>query len=194
MLVERKEKVDLAEYSSKLQSYSLEELEDIYFHIDILKQPVEYGMLNRELEARKLKVAPPPQQPKIGNARRWLEKKPYFVSHPQVCNLLILGIYFVGPAVATLLMLLPIWFFASPMNLVGLQTALVYIAYAPAGPISGLVVGSKLGAKRWEMLLPLLGVVLGTYLFYLTGTPKQVYDEIMKPAASGGGSMFGGGF
>ncbi len=194
MLVERKESVDLKEYSQKLQSYTLEELEDIYFHIDILKQPVEYGMLNRELEARKLIVASPPTQPRLGNARRWLEKRKFFATRPHMCTAVVLVVYFVGPLLATFLMLLPIWFFASPMNLVGLQTALVYIAYAPAGPITGLVVGHKLGARKWGVLLSLAGMAVGMYLFYLTGTPKQIYDEIMKPAASGGGSMFGGGF
>jgi hypothetical protein len=52
---------ELSGYAEKLRTYSLEDLEDIYFNIHILRHPLKYRLVRMELEKRNvaLDVDPP---------------------------------------------------------------------------------------------------------------------------------------
>src|SRR5437879_3958555 len=46
---------ELREYSDRLARYSSEELEDIYYNIHILRHPLRYRLLMREMERRRMR-------------------------------------------------------------------------------------------------------------------------------------------
>lgn len=183
---------DLRAYGDKLQSYSSEDLEDIYFHIHVLKQPLRYNMVRRELDARRLR----PQAtsgPTIrqGCLRDWLASSPRLARHWWLFALVFAALLFTISAVATFLLLLPIWLFAIPLNFLGLQTAIVYMSCAPIPPILAAGFGGKLGGRGFYGVWVLAGVVVGMLLFNATGAPSAIIRSAVSHT-NGGGFSFGG--
>src|SRR5579871_3383013 len=183
---------ELREYQEKLRTYSTEELEDIYFHIHILRQPLRYNLVVRELEARRLRPrSEAPAPPQIGNLRIWLEARPFMVRHPALKAPALASLLFVLTMAATFLMLLPIWLFAIPLHFIGFETAIVYFACAPVPPIMGAVLGGKLGGRGVYGVWVFLGVAAGMLLFNATGAPSAIIRSLVEPQGTGGFS-FGG--
>jgi hypothetical protein len=177
---------DLRAYGDKLRSYSIEELEDIYFHIHILRQPLRYRMLMWELEARRLQPGGAPSPPRAVNLRDWLEAHPFMARHPVVKAFMLALALFLLTASVTLALLAPIWLFAMPLRFIGLQTALVYFACAPVPPIIGAAVGGRLGGRGLYGVPVILGVVAALLLFNKTGAPSLILQSILQPQGTGG--------
>lgn len=184
---------DLRAYGEKLRGCSTEELEDIYFHIHVLRQPLRYNMVRRELESRRLQ----PQAAagitlRPGCLREWVYSRRLLSQRPWLASslfaLLILGL----TGSATFLLLLPIWVFAIPLNFLGLQTAIVYMSCAPIPPILAAGFGAKLGGRGWYGIWVFAGVILGLLLFNATGAPSAIIRSAVAHTSGGGFSI--GGF
>lgn len=184
---------ELRQYRERLQSYSTDELEDIYFRIHILRQPLHYNLLVRELESRKLLPGTgEPEMPRVGNLRTWLESYSFFTRHHLLKALSLSLLLFLIPMGATFLMLAPIWFFAVPLRFLGFQTAIVYFVCAPIPPIIAIGLGGKLGGRGIYGLWALLGVAAGMLLFNATGAPAAILHSLIPPEGVSGSGMFGG--
>lgn len=182
---------ELRAYREKLRSYSTEELEDIYFNIHILRQPLRYKLLMMELEVRRLHPSDAPLPPRLADLRTWLETRPLLARYPLLRAALLSLLLFLLTASVTFAMLLPIWFFAMPLHFIGLQTALVYFACAPVPPMMGAAIGGRMGGRGPYGLWVLLGVAAGMLLFNATGTPSVILRSIIQQQG-GGGFSFGG--
>jgi hypothetical protein len=182
---------DLRAYQEKLAAYSTEDLEDIYFHIHILRQPLRYKLLVRELESRRVcPNEPSPPRLRILDLRGWLEARPLFARHPWIKAATLSLLLLVLTAAATFAMLVPIWLFAMPLHFIGLQTAIVYFACAPLPPIIGAAIGGRLGGRGLYGVWVLIGVVAGMALFNATGAPTAIIRSLIE--SRGGGFSFGG--
>src|SRR5438270_508275 len=113
-------------YRERLRSYSDEELEDIYYNIDILKNSTRYRILIREMERRQLLPAEPKPDRKLGSLRDWLDSKPVLARHPAAGSAALATGLFLATALATFALYSPIWLFAIPLKLLQIETALVY--------------------------------------------------------------------
>ena len=183
---------DLRAYGEKLQSYSTEELEDIYYHIHVLRQPLRYNMIRRELEARRLRPASPHGlNVRQGCLRDWVFTRPRLGHHPFLAATLFSALLFLATAGATFLLTLPIWLFAIPLNFLGLETAIVYMSCAPIPPILAAGFGGKLGGRGVYGVWVLAGVIAGLALFNATGAPSAIVRSVVSHT-SGGGFSFGG--
>jgi hypothetical protein len=184
---------DLRAYGEKLRSYSTEELEDIYFRINVLRQPLRYNLVRRELDSRRLQAhAATRLTLRQGVLRDWVFSTRLLSGTqwlaPTVFSLLVA----VLTAAATFLLLLPIWVFAIPLNFLGLETAIVYMACAPVPPILAAGFGGKLGGRGWYGVWVLAGVIVGMFLFNLTGAPSTIIRSAVAHTSGGGFSI--GGF
>jgi len=177
---------DLRAYSERLRTYSAEELEDIYFHIHILRQPLRYRLLLRELEARHLHPGPPLPPPGVVNIRERLEANPFLARHAFLRAWIVSFLLFLLTTAVTFALFLPIWLLAMPLRFIGLQTALVYFACAPIPPILGAAVGGKMGGRGLYGVWVLLGVAAGLWLFNATGAPAAILRAIVQPQGTGG--------
>jgi hypothetical protein len=182
---------DMRAYRERLRGYSTEELEDIYFHINILRHPLRYRLVKMELEERGLRLyQSPPARPAF-NLRTWMESYPFFARHRLLkASLLSLSLLLLTGGI-TFLLLLPIWIFAVPLKFLGAETAIVYFACAPVPPMMAASVGFQMGGRGVYSVWVLLGAAAGIWLFYLTGTPDLLLKALMEPRGSGGFS-FGG--
>ena len=178
-------------YSKKLTGYTVEELEDVYNHIHILKQPLYYNLLVREMEARGIIFGRKVPPRSFLDIRRWLGSLPILKDFPLLRGAVLACILLAATTLLTFAMFMPIWLFAVPLKFLGIQTALVYLAISPISPVLGLSIGAKLGGKGWYSIFVVVGVVLGMWMFNATGTPSLIIDSVMKPD-KGGQSMFGG--
>jgi len=69
---------EMRAYSEKLRAYSMDELEDVYFNIDILKHPVQYKLVVMEMERRSLHSIEHIPVRRNLDLRNWLIKRPFF--------------------------------------------------------------------------------------------------------------------
>lgn len=182
---------EISAYRERLRSYSTEELEDIYFHIHILRHPLRYRLVQMEMEARHLRPPGEPPPPRVFNLRAWLEAQPFFVRHPMLRAVLLSILLFLLTTLVTLSMLAPIWLFAMPLRFLGLQTAIVYFVCAPVPPILGAAVGGKMGGRGVYGLWVLLGVATALLLFNATGAPSAIIRTVIQPQGTGGLSLGG---
>jgi hypothetical protein len=182
----------LRQYSEKLRSYTTEELEDIFFHVNLLREPVRYRMLLRELEARS--VRPHAEQAVRTAIDLWTltERIPTLSRHRWLRGGVVALLLAVCSMAVTLGLLLPIWLFSMPLRFIGIQTAFVYFAWAPVAPVLGLAVGGKLGGRGFYGLFVLLGVVAGLALFSATGAPRAIVQSVLEHHSAGSGGVFGG--
>jgi hypothetical protein len=183
---------DLQGYAAKLRHYSTEELRDIYRHIHILRHPVRYKLLLRELEARGVtREHLVPVAPRSEILER-LNTIPLFARYGGLRALAAgVSLLFVAAAV-TFAMLLPIWLFEQPLDFRGIEPAIVYVVYAPAAPFMGVSLGVKIGGRGSYFLWVLAGVVLALWLFSLTGVPADIWKSVTEPHGSGAGFNIGG--
>jgi hypothetical protein len=185
---------EMKAYSKKLRSYSMDELEDVYFNIDILRHPSLYKLVVIEMERRNLHSIEHIPVTRNLDLRNWLARRKFFVNHRQIGALLIFLTLFIITTCVTLVFLSPIWVFAVPLKFTGLQAAIVYFACAPVPPILAAGVGAKLGGRGWYSISVLAGVAVGMALFNMTGTPSAIIRTIIQPAGPGGSGGFMSGF
>ncbi len=187
------ESEDLRAYRDKLQAYTTEELEDIYFRVHVLRHPLRYNLVRRELESRSLRPQPPREMAiRRDGLRSWLAARPALTCRPLLFALVFAMLLFTITAAAAFLLLLPIWLFAMPLHFLGFETALVYLVCAPVPPILAAGLGGKLGGRGIYGVFVLMGVVAGLLLFNATGAPSAIIQSAFRHATGGGGPSFGG--
>jgi hypothetical protein len=191
-MMETRRPAELTSYPERLAAYTDDELEDIYFNIDILKHSRRYRVLINEMERRGIRPQSAPLPEHRSNLRDWLDSRPILAGRRTLRAVLFSVILFLATASATFAMLSPIWLFAIPLKFLNLQTAFVYFACAPVPPILAAGLGGRLGGRGVYAIWVLLGVVAGMAAFNLTGAPTAIIESIMKHEAGGGFSM--GGF
>jgi len=186
---------ELSGYAEKLRTYSLEDLEDIYFNIHILRHPLKYRLVRMELEKRNVALdVDPPTRAARGNFSTFLSGYPFIERHPIVKAAVLWLMLFGSTLAVTLGMLSPIWLCAIPLHFLGLQTAIVYFACLPLPLIMGAAIGGKLGGRGLHAVPVLFGVAAAIYLFDLSGAPSAIIRSVTAPSGPGGGFSFGGGF
>ena len=79
---------EMRAYGEKLKAYSLEELEDVYFNIDILRHPSLYKLVVMEMERRNLHSIEHIPVRRSFDIGVWLEGRPFFAHHNQIRALL----------------------------------------------------------------------------------------------------------
>ncbi|MEP6757449.1 MAG: hypothetical protein ABJA67_18245 [Chthonomonadales bacterium] len=178
-------------YSKKLQNYSVDELEDVYNHIHILKQPFYYSLLVREMEARGIVFGREIPKRSSFDVRPWLGTLPILQNSRSMRGFALAVLALLATAAVTFLLFMPIWMFAIPFHFLGIQTALVYLVAAPLPPILGIQFGVKFGGRGWYSLFVIIGAVIAVWMFNATGAPAVIIEAALKPS-SGGASPFGG--
>ena len=185
---------EMRTYSEKLKSYSVDELEDVYFNIDILRHPMHYKLVTMELERRNLHSVEHIPVRRSWDLRSWIERFRFMRSHRRLAVLALLALFFVITTGLTFVLLTPIWFFAVPLKFLGMQAAIVYFACAPVPPILAAGIGGRLGGRGWYALSVLSGVACGMLLFNMTGTPTAIIKTLIERTGPGGGGGFMSGF
>src|SRR5437870_3028543 len=137
---------DLKDYSDRLARYTAEELEDIYFNIHILRHPLRYRLLMREIERRLMRQAPTEPLRRF-DLRAWMESRPWLARHPLIRAICLSAALFGITTGITFGLLAPIWLCAVPLRFIGLETAIVYFACAPVPPILAAGIGGRLGGR-----------------------------------------------
>ena len=176
-------------YRETLRDYSSEELEDVYFHIDLLREPIRYRMVQMEMERRGLH---PGGMPAGGMfSATWIERAPGCTRWPRLRAVYLAGLLFVLTAGFTALMLIPLWVFAVPLHFEGVQASLVYLILLPVIAPLGVAFGVRAGGFRFRTLASILGVVLAFWTFYRIGGWAAIMDPLYR-AGGGSGGFFGG--
>ena len=182
---------DLRAYRDTLLAYSTQEVEDVYFHIDILKYPLRYKLLQIELQRRRLTPLAEKRAPIRPCLASWLATWPRLARRPPLlAAVLAISLAFIVALIA-LAILAPVWLFAVPWDFRGVQAALVYVGYAPVAPVVAASIGRRMGGHGWFAVPVLLGIALGLLLFNLTGVPALIVRDLLTSGSGGSGFSFG---
>ena len=177
---------DLRAYAAKLREYSTDELRDIYGHIHILRHPVRYKLLLRELEARGVSRESLVTPEDRGELHSRLDATPFFARHGTLKALAAGLALFLLTGAVTFLLLLPIWLFEQPLSFRGFQTAIVYVTYAPVALVVSSSLGIRLGGRGVYFLCVLAGIAAALWGFDLTGVPADIWRSVTEPQGAGG--------
>lgn len=177
---------ELREYSEQLKSYTTADLEDIYFHIHLLRHPLRYRLVRMELERRGLAPVST-ESASLPDMDSALCKYKLFSRATWLRRSILLFVTLISSTLATFGLLLPIYIFAIPLHFQGIQTAIAYSLIAPISLVSGGAAGMRVGGNRAPVLAAVGGVVIGAWLFWQTGTPHVILESLEK---SGGGVGF----
>lgn len=176
-------------YRETLRAYTSDELEDIYFHIDVLREPLRYRLVQMEMDRRGL--CPEQDDPGARSPREWIERTPGFGRWPVVRSVYLCSLLFMMTVAIMAAMLVPIWLFAVPLKFTGVQASLVYLILLPVTAPVGLVFGIKAGGWKMRSVVVPAAVLLSLWAFYAVGG----VDAILKPLFQAGGvagNLFGG--
>lgn len=180
----------LWEYRQMLATCTDEELQDVYFHIDVLRYPERYRAVLDELARRGLRPVSgiEPQIAPI-NVPEQVRAVPALRGHP-VLSAVVASLLLAGyTAAVAFLFCLPIYLLALPLKILNQQSALFYLLFFPFAPLSAAGFGRRAGGTGWYLLSVLAGVVLGILLFVGTGTLHAVVGALFHSGGSGGFSM-----
>src|SRR6266513_2680081 len=99
---------ELSGYAERLRRYSLEDLEDIYFNIHILRHPLKYRLVRMELEKRNVVLdIERPTPAARGNFRTFLSRYPLLERFPLARAVVLWLMLFGSTLCVTLVMLSP---------------------------------------------------------------------------------------
>jgi hypothetical protein len=171
-------------YRQALRDYSSEELEDIYFHIDLLQEPVRYRLVQIEMERRGLH---PGAEVPVSLSPLWIDRLPGFAQARMIRSGYLALCLFVFTAAVMAAMLGLIWLLAVPCQVSGVQASLVYIVLLPIVAAAGLSLGLKAGGWNLRSLAALAAVAASFEVFYLAGG----WDAIVRPLFRAGGASGG---
>ncbi|MCL6474732.1 MAG: hypothetical protein K6U75_06735 [Firmicutes bacterium] len=173
-----------------LASCTDEELQDIYFHIDVLQYPERYHAILDELNRRGLQpvsgVEPPVTVTDIPErvfAVSCLRARPLMAA---VVASTLLAAY---TASITFLFCLPIYLLAVPFKVLNQVSAFFYLLCFPFAPIAAAGFGRRAGGKGWYNVAVALGVALGIMMFAGTGALHTVVEALFRSYRSGGLSL-----
>jgi len=180
----------LWEYRQMLARCSDEELQDVYFHIDVLQYPERYRAILDELSRRGLQpvsgVEPPvtfTDIPARVFALSFLRVRPWMAV---VVASALLAAY---TASITFLFCLPIYLLAVPFKVLNQVSAFFFLLCFPFAPLAAASFGRRAGGTGWYSLAVALGVILGIMLFLCTGTLRTVVDALFHSSGAGGFSF-----
>ncbi len=173
-----------------LASCTDEELQDVYFHIDVLQYPERYRAILDELSRRGLQpvsgIEPLMSVTDIPDRVLALSA---FRSHPMmaagVASVLLVGY----TAVVTFLFCLPIYLLAVPFKILNQISAFFYLLCFPVAPLAAAGFGRRAGGRGWYSVAVALGVVLGIVLFAGTGTLHAMAQALFRSDGAGGFSL-----
>jgi len=167
-----------------------EELQDVYFHIDVLQYPERYRAILEELSRRGLQpvsgIAPQmtptdiPEQ--VGNI-------PALRAHPVLAAVLASMLLAAYTAFVTFLFCLPIYLLAMPLKVLNQQSAFFYLLFFPFAPLSAAGFGKRAGGNGWYSVAVLAGVVLGVLMFLATGALHAVVQALFRADGAGDFSL-----
>ncbi|MGQ9488383.1 MAG: hypothetical protein ACUVR7_12195 [Armatimonadota bacterium] len=180
----------LWEYRQMLAKCTDEELQDVYFHIDVLRYPERYRAVLDELARRGLHPVSgiEPQMVPL-NVPEQVRAMPTLKGHP-VLSAVVTSLLLAGySAAVTFLFCLPIYLLALPLKILNQQSAFFYLLFFPFAPLSAAGFGRRAGGTGWYLLSVLAGVVLGVLLFVGTGTLHAVVEALFRSGGSGGFSL-----
>lgn len=180
----------LREYRLMLMQLTSEELQDVYFHIDVLQYPERYRAILDELARRGLKpVAGVEPRLALTDVPQQVRSLPFFQTHPVLAAVVTLLILTAYTAATTFLFCLPIYLLALPLQVLNQQSAFFYLLFFPFAPLSAAGFGRRAGAKGWYSLAVLAGVTLGVLAFAATGTLQATVEALLHSGGGGGFSL-----
>lgn len=180
----------LWEYRQMLTRCTDEELQDVYFHIDVLQYPERYRAVLDELTRRGLQpVSGIEPQVVPTDIPEQLRSLPALRSHPLAIALVASALLAAYTAIVTFLFCLPIYLLALPLKVLNQQSAFFYLFSFPFAPLSAAGFGRRAGGRGWYSLAVLAGVTLGVMMFIGTGTLHAVVQALFRPDGAEGFSL-----
>jgi hypothetical protein len=180
----------LGEYRQMLARCTDEELQDVYFHIDVLQYPERYRAVLDELTRRGLQpvsgVEPQMTPPDIPDQ---VHRLPVLRAHPVLTAVVASLLLTTYTAVVTFLFCLPIYLLALPLKVLNQQSAFFYLFCFPFAPLSAAGFGRRAGGRGWYSAAVLAGVVLGVMMFVGTGALHAVVQALFRSDRAGGFSL-----
>lgn len=180
----------LWQYRQMLASCTDEELQDVYFHIDVLQYPERYRAILDELSRRGLQpvsgVDPPVA---VTNIPERVFALPSLQSRPLAAMMVASVLLTVYTAWVTFLFCLPIYLLAVPFKVLNQVSAFFYLLGFPFAPIAAAGFGRRAGGKGWYSVAVALGVALGIMMFAGTGALHTVVDALLHSHGAGGFSL-----
>ena len=173
-----------------LASCTDEELQDVYFHIDVLQYPERYHAILEEMASRGLKAVSgiEPQVTPV-NIPEQLRNVAFFRSHPVMAAAVAFLLLTAYTALVTFVFCLPIYLLALPLKVLNQQSAIVYLLAFPFAPLSAAGFGKRAGGAGWYALAVIVGVALGVALFVGTGALHAVVEALFRSGSGGGFSL-----
>lgn len=180
----------LGEYRQMLARCTDDELQDVYFHIDVLQYPERYHAILDELSRRGLQpisgVEPLIALTDIPERVRSL---PTLQPHPVVVAMVASALLTGYTAAVTFLFCLPIYLLAVPFKVLNQMSAFFYLFCFPFAPLSAAGFGRRAGGRGWYSVAVVLGVVLGVLMFAGTGALHTVIQALFRSDGAGGFSL-----
>lgn len=173
-----------------LTQCSNEELQDIYFHIDVVQYPERYRAVLEELTRRGLQPVSgmEPQLVPV-NIPEQVRNLPAFRAHPVLSVLVSSVVLTIYTALVTFLFCLPIYLLALPLKVLNQQSAFVYLLSFPVAPLTAAGFGRRAGGQGGYLVAVMLGVVLGVLAFLSTGALQAVLQTLFRSEGAGGFSL-----
>jgi len=180
----------LWEYRQMLASCTDEELQDVYFHIDVLQYPERYRAILDELSRRGLQPVSGVEPPvAVTNIPERVFALPSLQSRPLAAMMVASVLLTVYTAWVTFLFCLPIYLLAVPFKVLNQVSAFFFLLCFPLAPLAAASFGRRAGGTGWYSLAVALGVILGIILFLCTGTLRTVVDALFHSSGAGGFSF-----
>ncbi|MCS6829245.1 MAG: hypothetical protein RMM08_11070 [Armatimonadota bacterium] len=167
-----------------------EELQDVYFHVDILQYPERYRAILDELSRRGLQpVAGIEPHVSLTDIPERVFAVPVLRTYPAIAAITASAILMVYTALVTFLFCLPIYLLAVPFKVLNQQSAFFYLLCFPFAPLSAMGFGRRAGGRGWYSVAVVLGVALGVAMFLYTGALHTVVQALFRSGAGGGFSL-----
>lgn len=167
-----------------------DELQDVYFHIDVLQYPERYRAILDELSRRGLQpisgIEPQVVPTDIPGQVRSL---PALQSHPLAIALVASVLLTAYTAIVTFLFCLPIYLLALPLKVLNQQSAFFYLFCFPFAPFTAAGFGRRAGGRGWYSVAVIAGVLLGVMMFAGTGALHAVVQALFRSDGAGGFSL-----
>lgn len=177
----------LAEYRRMLAQCSNEELQDIYFHIDVLRYPERYRAVLDELRWRRLQPVSGTEPGIVPqDIPQWVFGLPALRHRRSLAAIVAFLILTGYTALVTFLFCLPLYVMAVPFGALNQQGALFYLIYFPFAPLNAAGFGRRAGGKKGYSFAVALGVAVGIAAFVGTGTLQLIVQALFRSEGSGG--------
>lgn len=180
----------LSEYRQMLAQCTDDELQDVYFHIDVLQYPERYRAILDELSRRGLQpVSGVEPQIALTDVPQRLHALPAFRSHPRIAAVAASVLLTAYTATVTFLFCLPIYLLAVPFQVLNQMSAFFYLFCFPFAPLAAAGFGRRAGGRGWYSVAVVLGVALGVMMFVATGALRMVVQALFRSGGAGGFSL-----